>query len=85
MHPERFRIRLRLEVHAAEDVQAIGYSWNGSYLRSPRTGLFSAGANAHGHGQLGRDGAVLGPMDVPDTLRVGARVWERTRPERARL
>jgi protein ATS1 len=59
------------KVHAAEDVQAIGYSWNRSYLRSTRTGQFSAGANAHGHGQLCRKGAVLGPVDVPDTLRVG--------------
>ena len=54
-------------LHAAEDVQAIACSWNGSYLLT-RTGLLSAGANAHG--QLGREaasGSAAGPVDVPDT------------------
>ena len=53
-----------------EGVQAIGCSWNGSYLQT-RTGLLSAGANAHG--QLGREGADetgLGSVRVPDTARV---------------
>ncbi|KAH9166911.1 RCC1/BLIP-II [Lactarius sanguifluus] len=53
-----------------EGVQAIGCSWNGSYLQT-RTGLVSAGANTHG--QLGRAGVsetALGPVNVPDTSRV---------------
>jgi protein ATS1 len=51
---------------APEDVQAIGCSWNGSYLRT-RTGLLSAGANAHG--QLGREGgSEMGHVSVPDTV-----------------
>ncbi|KAI9438442.1 RCC1/BLIP-II [Lactarius psammicola] len=57
-------------LHAAEDVQAIGCSWNGSYLRT-RTGLLSAGVNAHG--QLGREDAsetALGFVDLPNTSRV---------------
>jgi len=58
------------DLHIAEDVQAIGCSWNGSYLQT-RMGLLSAGANAHG--QLGREAAAtaaLGPVSIPDTLRV---------------
>ncbi|KAI9444534.1 RCC1/BLIP-II [Lactarius indigo] len=57
-------------LHTVEDVHAIGCSWNGSYLHT-RTGLLSAGANAHG--QLGREGiseTSPGPVYVPDTPRV---------------
>ncbi|KAH9058261.1 RCC1/BLIP-II [Lactarius vividus] len=57
-------------LHTAENVQAIGCSWNGSYLQT-RTGLLSAGANTHG--QLGREvvsETAPGSVNVPDTSRV---------------
>lgn len=57
-------------LHTVEDVQAIGCSWNGSYLQT-RTGLLSAGVNARG--QLGREDAsetALGFVNVPDTPHV---------------
>ncbi|KAF8267385.1 regulator of chromosome condensation 1/beta-lactamase-inhibitor protein II [Lactarius quietus] len=60
--------QLRGVCTTAEDVQAIGCSWNGSYLQTRRGLLLSAGVNAHG--QLGREGADLGPVNVPDTWRV---------------
>ena len=56
---------------AAEDVQAVGCSWNVSYLQTRAGMLFLAGANAHG--QLGREGAstpALGPVNDPHNLRV---------------
>ncbi|KAH8987747.1 hypothetical protein EDB86DRAFT_2768634, partial [Lactarius hatsudake] len=49
-------------LHTAEDVQTIGYWWNGSYLQT-RTGLLSAGVNARG--EVGREGTAetaLGPV-----------------------
>ena len=47
------------DLHAAENVRAIGCSWNGSYLQT-HTRLLSAGANAHG--QLGREKAPRRPV-----------------------
>ena len=56
---------------AAVDVQAVGCSWNVSYLQTRAGMLFLAGSNAHR--QFGREGAStpsLGPVNVPHNLRV---------------
>jgi protein ATS1 len=63
-------------LHTTEDVQAIGCSWNGSYyLLTPRTGLLSAGANAHGQLGSSRESARRRLVWVRETSRISGAWW----------